>query len=131
MTRHRRLVRQVRTAGRYATDEEAERVLTAVLTQLGGQLDGEERCALAAVLPARLRRVFADQVPLPAPIGAPAFVEALAHTLSTSLAARWDASSVLTALADLAGPDFADRVLARLPRGYALLFGRADLAPAA
>ncbi|MGW4806831.1 hypothetical protein [Kitasatospora sp. NPDC004272] len=81
--------------------------------------------------------MFADQIPLPAPVSAPAFVEALAATLATSLAAaRWDASSVLTALADLAGPDLAgpdlaDRLPARLPRGYALLFGRADLAAAA
>ncbi|MFC8718523.1 DUF2267 domain-containing protein [Kitasatospora sp. NPDC057198] len=132
MTRHRRLVQQVRAAGRYSGDEEAERVLTAVLGRLGAQLDGDERRALAEVLPPSLRPVFADRIPLPAPVGAPAFVEALAATLSTSpAAARWDASSVLTTLADLAGPDLADRLLARLPRGYALLFGRADLAAAA
>ncbi|MFD8596026.1 DUF2267 domain-containing protein [Kitasatospora sp. NPDC059646] len=132
MTRYRHLLQQVRTLGRYPTDEEAERVLDAVLALLGSQLTGDERCDLAAALPARARAVFASQIPLPRPVTAPAFVEGLAHTLGTSLtAARWDASSVLAALTALAGDDLADRLLARLPRGYALLFGRADLAAVA
>ncbi|MEV4557871.1 DUF2267 domain-containing protein [Kitasatospora sp. NPDC049285] len=132
MTRYRLFLQQVRTLGRYTTDQEAERVLTAVLAVLGGQLTGEERCDLAAALPEQARAVFAAQIPLPQPVTAPAFVEAVARALNTSLAgARWDASSVLAALAALAGDRLTDRVLAHLPRGYALLFGRADLAVAA
>ncbi|KDN87974.1 DUF2267 domain-containing protein [Kitasatospora cheerisanensis] len=132
MTRYRHLLQQIRSLGRYSSDEEAERVLDAVLTLLGSQLTGDERCELAAVLPERARAVFAAQLPLPRPVTAPAFVESLAHALGTSLtAARWDASSVLAALAALAGDHLADRLLACLPRGYALLFGRADLAAAA
>jgi uncharacterized protein (DUF2267 family) len=132
MTRHRRLIQQIRTLGRYTTDEEAERVLAAVLAVLGSQLTGEERRELAAALPERARAVFAAQIPLPAPVAAPAFVEAVAHTLHTSLtAARWDTSSVLAALTDVAGDHLTDRLLTRLPRGYALLFGRADLTIAA
>ncbi|MFC7185052.1 DUF2267 domain-containing protein, partial [Kitasatospora paranensis] len=69
---------------------------------------------------------------LPEPVPAPAFVEAVARNLGTSLpAARWDTSSVLAALTDLAGAPLTDRLLAHLPRGYALLFGRADLTVAA
>ncbi|MCC9307845.1 DUF2267 domain-containing protein [Kitasatospora sp. RB6PN24] len=129
MTRYRRLLKQVRTNGRYTTGEEAERVLTAVLAALGAQLTGDERRELAAVLPDRARAVFAAQLPLREPVAAPAFVEAVARTLDTSLtSARWDVSSVLTALAD---DHLTDRLLARLPRGYALLFGRADLTAAA
>ncbi|MFJ9611476.1 DUF2267 domain-containing protein [Kitasatospora sp. NPDC101176] len=132
MTRYRHLIQQVRTLGRYAGDEEAERVLTAVMGVLGSQLTGEERCDLAAVLPDRARAVFASQIPLPAPVTAPVFVEAVARNLGTSLtAARWDTSSVLAALAALADDDLSDRILAQLPRGYALLFGRADLTVAA
>ncbi|MFF8775514.1 DUF2267 domain-containing protein [Kitasatospora sp. NPDC015120] len=132
MTRYRHLLQQVRTLGRYPTDEEAERVLTAVLALLGSQLTGDERCDLAVALPERARAVFAAQLPLPAPVTAPAFVESLAHTLGTSLtAARWDASSVLAALTTLTGDHLTDRLLAHLPRGYALLFGRADLAAVA
>ncbi len=97
-----------------------------VLAVLGSQLTGEERCDLAAALPDRARAVFAAQVPLPEPVAAPAFVEAVARVLNTSLtAARWDTSSVL------AGDHLTDRLLADLPRGYALLFGRADLTIAA
>ncbi|MEV7180049.1 DUF2267 domain-containing protein [Kitasatospora sp. NPDC093679] len=132
MTRHRLLLQQVRTLGRYSDDEEAGRVLDTVLTLLGSQLTGEERCDLAAVLPEQDRAVLVSQVPLPEPVTAPAFVEAVARALHTSLAcARWDTSSVLAALADHAGDELIDRLLVRLPSGYALLFGRADLAVAA
>ncbi|MFB7676559.1 DUF2267 domain-containing protein [Kitasatospora purpeofusca] len=132
MTRYRHLLQQVRNLGRYTTDEQAERALTAVLAVLGSQLTGDERCDLAAALPDRARTFFATQIPLPTPVTAPAFVEAVAHNLNTSLtAARWDTSSVLTALTDLSDGHLADRILAQLPRGYALLFGRADLTAAA
>ncbi|MGW4698349.1 DUF2267 domain-containing protein [Kitasatospora cineracea] len=115
-TRYRHLLRQVRHLGRYPTDAEAERVLDAVLALLRAQLTGDERGALAA--PLALPR------PVTAFAFAFAFVESLAHALGTSLAAaRWDASSVPAALTD--------RLLDHLPRGYALLFGRADLVAAA
>ncbi|WP_033355505.1 DUF2267 domain-containing protein [Kitasatospora aureofaciens] len=132
MTRHRHLIQQVRMLGRYPSDEEAERVLDTVLAVLGSQLTGEERCELAAVLPERARTIFASQIPLPEPVAAPAFVEAVARSLHTSLTgARWDVSSALATLESLGGERLTDRLLARLPRGYALLFGLADLAAAA
>jgi uncharacterized protein (DUF2267 family) len=132
MTRHRHLLQQVRHLGLYTSDEEAERVLTTVLAVLGSQLTGDERCDLAAVLPERERTTFASQIPLPEPVSAPAFVETVALALNTSLTtARWDTSSVLAALAANDRDGLTDRILTRLPRGYALLFGRADLAPAA
>lgn len=132
MTRYRRLLQEVRTCGRYPNDEEAERVLTAVLALLGSQLTGEERCDFAAGLPERARAVLTAQIPLPRPVTAPAFVDTLARTLGTSLTiARWDASSVLAAIAALTDEQLVDRLLSHLPRGYALLFGRADLAAAA
>ncbi|MEV8100113.1 DUF2267 domain-containing protein [Kitasatospora sp. NPDC085879] len=132
MTPYGLLLQQVRDLDRYTSDEEAERVLHAVLAVLGGQLGGEERCDLAAVLPERARGVFASQIPLPQPVAAPAFVEAVARALNTTLTgARWDTSSVLAALADLAGGRLTDSLLAGQPRGYALPFGRADLTTAA
>ncbi|MEU4115683.1 DUF2267 domain-containing protein [Kitasatospora sp. NPDC028055] len=132
MTRHRHLIQQVRTLGRYPSDAEAERALAAVLALLGSQLTGDERCDLAAALPERLRTVFASQIPLPRPVSAPAFVEAVADALGTTLAAaRWDTSTVLAALTDLTGDDLTDRILHQLPHGWALLFGRADLTPTA
>ncbi|MFJ6216641.1 DUF2267 domain-containing protein [Streptomyces sp. NPDC092296] len=127
----RRLLRQVRHLGRHTSDEEAEGVLDTVLAVLGSQLTGGERRALAAVLPDRARTTFASRLPLPEPVAAPAFVETVAHALDAALAvARWDTSCVPAALADLAGERLTDRILAYLPRGCALLFGRAELAAA-
>ena len=60
-------------------------------------------------------------------------MEAVASRLgdATPATARWDVSSVLGVLPALTGEDLTDRVLAQLPPGYALLFGRAELAPRA
>ncbi|MFE9423210.1 DUF2267 domain-containing protein [Kitasatospora sp. NPDC006697] len=122
------LLHSVRVAGQYATDEEARQALEAVLGILGSQLAGEERCALAAALPDRARATFVAPIPLTRPVTAPAFVEAVARNLNIPLGqARWHASSVLAGLAELTGSDLVDSLLAALPRGYALLFGRADL----
>lgn len=74
-------------------------------------------------------------IPHTQPLTAPGFVEAVAtHLATTTPTARWHTSTALTALtalADLTGPGPTDRLLAALPNGYALLFGRAQLATAA
>ncbi|MBY8882626.1 DUF2267 domain-containing protein [Actinacidiphila acidipaludis] len=135
MTWHE-LVQQARHHGRYATDEEAENVLQAVLAALGAQLVAEERCELAAILPEPARTTFCQQIPLTQPLTAPAFVGTIARALGTTPAqARWDTTSALAALtelADLTGqPPLIDHLLAQLPRGYALLFCRPELTSAA
>ncbi|WP_234322591.1 DUF2267 domain-containing protein [Streptomyces sp. NRRL S-350] len=125
-------MQRVRDLGRYDTDREAERVLRAVLAALGGQLIGEERCDLAAALPEHARRAFADQIPLTQPLDAHAFVDTVATALATTAdAARWHTTSVLAALTELVGQPLTDRLLAQLPHGHAILFGRADLTTAA
>ncbi|MET9611967.1 DUF2267 domain-containing protein [Kitasatospora indigofera] len=131
MTWHH-LLQQVRDAGHYTTDGEAEHVLDAVLAALGSQLTGDERRDLQAVLPDRASAVFSSRTPLPRPVAAPALVETVATALNTTpLRARWDVTSVLFALTDLTGERLTSRILTQLPRGYALLFGRADLTTAA
>ncbi|RPK43120.1 hypothetical protein EES37_17650 [Streptomyces sp. ADI91-18] len=50
-----------------------------------------------------------------------------ARTGATPATARWDTGAVLTVVARLAGPDLLARILRRLPDGYALLFGQAEL----
>ena len=134
MTWHQ-LIQQVRHHGRYATDKEAENVLHAVLAALGAQLIAEERCELAATLPEPARTTFSQQIPLTQPLTAPAFVGTIAHTLGTTPAqARWHTTSALAALtqlAELTGQPLTDRLLAQLPRGYALLFCRPELTTAA
>jgi hypothetical protein len=45
--------------------------------------------------------------------------------------ARWDTGAVLAVTCHLVGTALLDRILNQLPSGYALLFGRAELIPAA
>ncbi|MDH6119696.1 DUF2267 domain-containing protein [Kitasatospora sp. GAS204B] len=126
------LLQQVRDLGRYHTNQEAERVVHAVLATLGGQLIGEERCDLAAALPEPARTTFASQIPLTQPLDPHAFVDTVASTLdATTDAARWHTGAVLAALTNLADEPLTGRVLTQLPHGYALLYGRADLTAAA
>ncbi|GAA4931093.1 DUF2267 domain-containing protein [Streptomyces coeruleoprunus] len=84
-------------------------------------------------LPAEAGALLAGRIPVTQPVSAPEFVDRVARGLAplTVPEARWATGTVLTVLADVAGEDLTGRVLAGLPRGYALLFGRAELAPAA
>ncbi|MEV7197055.1 DUF2267 domain-containing protein [Streptomyces sp. NPDC093510] len=127
------LIETVRESGRYADEVEAERVTRVVLAALGGHVVGDERVDLARQLPPEGARLVADQVPVRRPLTAAEFVESVALRLegATPATARWDVSSVLTALAQAVDKELVDRLLCLLPSGYALLFGRAELAPAA
>ncbi len=126
------LIDAVRESGQYATTAEAERLTRIVLSALGGHVTGDERVDLARALPEEAARVVASQIPVTRPLTASEFVDAVAGRIhgATPATARWDVSSVLSVLPGLVGDDLVDRVLARLPQGYALLFGRAELTPA-
>ncbi|MGW0537128.1 DUF2267 domain-containing protein [Streptomyces sp. NPDC003032] len=127
------LIEAVRETGQYTTAAEAERVTRTVLSALGGHVVGDERVELAGQLPVEAARVIADQVPVTRQLTAPEFVESVALRLegATPATARWDVSSVLTALTRAVDEELVDRLLNLLPPGYALLFGRAELVPAA
>lgn len=125
------LITAVQEAGQYPTRAEAERITRIVLSALGGHVTGDERVALAQALPEEAARVVASQIPATRPLTAPEFVDSVATRIegATPAMARWDVSSVLSALPKLVGDDLIARTLAQLPSGYALLFGRADLNP--
>ncbi|MEV0017767.1 DUF2267 domain-containing protein [Streptomyces tendae] len=126
------MLEQVRYHGAYPTRERAEEVVTAVLAALGRRITGEERVELAARLPREAARILAAQIPATDSMTGWAFVRDLAARTGGTLAtARWDVGSVLGVVARLAGPALLDRVLAQLPSGYAILFGRAELTQAA
>ncbi|MGW3203172.1 DUF2267 domain-containing protein [Streptomyces sp. NPDC001135] len=133
ITRWAELTEAVREAGQYATRTEAERVTRTVLSALGAHVTGDERVALAQALPQEAARVIASQIPTNHPLTAREFVESVATRIegSTPATARWDVSSVLSVLANWVGTGLTTRLLTQLPPGYALLFGRADLAPTA
>ncbi|MFJ4691959.1 DUF2267 domain-containing protein [Streptomyces sp. NPDC088766] len=124
------LVTAVRESGQYPTAAEAERVTRAVLSELGGQVTGDERVALARTLPKEAAGLIASRIPEPRPRSAREFVDAVATRIegATPTTARWHAGSVLGVLPPRIGDALTDRVLAQLPPGYALLFGRAELA---
>ncbi|WP_369695911.1 DUF2267 domain-containing protein [Streptomyces abyssomicinicus] len=126
------LVAQVREAGLYPTQEQAERVTRAVLAALGEQVVGDERVDLARALPEEAARIVAAQVPAHRPPAAAEFVDELSRRLpnATQATARWDTTSVLGVLPGLVGDDLTHRLLAQLPAGYALLFGQAELSRA-
>ncbi|MFC9280657.1 DUF2267 domain-containing protein [Streptomyces collinus] len=126
------MLEKIRYDGAYPTRDRAEEALRLVLAGLGRQLTGDERVELAARLPLEAASVLTAQIPDTRPLTGWAFVKDLADRTGASLATtRWDTGSVFSAIAACAGPDLTTRILHQLPSGYALLFGRAELAPAA
>ncbi|MGW9454161.1 DUF2267 domain-containing protein [Streptomyces sp. NPDC055632] len=131
-TAYEQMLEKVRYEGAYPTRERAEEAVRLVLAGLGRQLTGDERVDLAACLPLEAARILTTQVPDTRPLSGWAFVKDLAARTGASPATtRWDTGSVFAAVAAHAGPDLVTRILNQLPTGWALLFGQAELAPAA
>lgn len=127
------LVARVREHGRYTTDAETKQVARLVLSALGAHLSDEVRELVAERLPATAAESLRYQLPATKPLTGPEFVDTVERRLqdATSATARWDVSSVLAVLAEVCGDDLTGQVIADLPPGYALLFGRAELMSAA
>ncbi|MEU0071524.1 DUF2267 domain-containing protein [Streptomyces sp. NPDC006332] len=126
------MLQRVRYEGAYPTRARAEETLRAVLAAFGRQLTGDERVELAARLPHEAAVTFTSEIPSTAPLTGWGFVKDLAsRTGGTAATTRWDTGTVLRVVAQLAGEDLVTRILAQLPSGYALLFGRAELTQAA
>ncbi|MEV5582618.1 DUF2267 domain-containing protein [Streptomyces parvus] len=129
---YEQMLEKVRYEGAYPTRERAEEVVRVVLAGLGRQLTGAERVDLARCLPLEAARVLTAQVPDTRPLTGKDFIQDLAARSGASLATtRWDTGAVLTDVAAHAGADLTSRILHQLPSGWALLFGRAELTPAA
>jgi uncharacterized protein (DUF2267 family) len=126
------MLERVRYEGAYPTRARAEQSVRAVLAALGRQLTGDERVELAARLPYEAAAAFTSELPTTDPLTGWCFVKDLtSRTGGTMATARWDTGTVLHVVAQLAGEDLLNRILAQLPSGYALLFGRAELTQAA
>lgn len=121
------LVARVKRTGQYPTTAEAEKITRTTLATLAPHLLAPERTALSRTLPPEAATLLTAS-PHP-PYRAAEFVAKVAARLdnTTPDTARWHVTSVLTALAHYAGPTLTDRLIAQLPQGYALLFGRAEL----
>ncbi|MEU9717592.1 DUF2267 domain-containing protein [Streptomyces sp. NPDC047976] len=122
------MLERVRYEGAYPTRERAEEAVRTVLAALGRQLVGDERVDLAQALPVEAALTLTAQIPDTEQLTGWNFVKDLAARTGTSPAiARWDTGAVLAVVTRLAGPDLLGRILHRLPTGYALLFGQAEL----
>ncbi|MFD0140878.1 MULTISPECIES: DUF2267 domain-containing protein [unclassified Streptomyces] len=131
-TAYEQMLEKVRYEGAYPTRERADEAVRLVLSGLGRQLTGDERVDLAACLPLEAARVLTAQIPDPQPLTGWTFVKDLAARSGASLATtRWDTGSVFAAVTVHAGADLITRILNQLPTGWALLFGQAELNPAA
>lgn len=118
----------VRERGAYADQSEAERTTREVLRLLGQRLVPGERKDLAAQLPQELQDAVVGAATQES-FGIHEFLRRLARALSaTEETVRWDASAVLTTLADAVSGGELNQILSQLQPGYAELFGKPDLA---
>ncbi|MFB6524213.1 DUF2267 domain-containing protein [Streptomyces sp. NPDC056401] len=122
------MLERVRYEGAYPTLERAEEAVRTVLGALGRQVTGDERVDLAQCLPVEAALTLTAQIPATEQLTGWGFVKDMAtRTGTTPATARWDTGAVLAVVTRLAGPDLLARILRRLPGGYAILFGQAEL----
>lgn len=125
---YEQMLETVRYEGAYPTRERAAEAVGNVLAALGRQITGDERVDLAARLPREAALAFTGQIPDTRQLTGWGFVKDLAgRTGATPATTRWETGAVLTVVARLAGPELLARILGRLPDGWALLFGQAEL----
>lgn len=121
---------KVRERGEYETKAEVEQVVRSVLAVLGMRLAGGEARDLAGQLPDEVSDVLITQEGQGRSLGLERFLEKVAARLSSHSVetARWDASAVLSTLAEGIDGGELNQVLSQLPSGYAPLFGHPELA---
>lgn len=121
---------RVRERGEYSSQDEARQVTEAVLGVLASRISPGEANDLASQLPGPLQHALTDGEGKQAEkFGIKEFYQRVAQrTGARPRTALWDASAVLTTVADAVSGGELNQVLSQLPSGYAVLFGKADLA---
>jgi uncharacterized protein (DUF2267 family) len=122
-------VARVEERGEYSGRAEAEEALRNVLEALGRRLTGAESRHVASQLPAELKP-FLEQAPAPAEkLGPEQFIDHLSSVTGENReSAKWDASAVLTTLAEAVTGGQLNQILSELPSGFAVYFGKPELA---
>ncbi|GAB2878523.1 DUF2267 domain-containing protein [Streptomyces deserti] len=128
--RYDEFLAQVRDRGEYADQDEAAKVAEAVLEVLAGRITSAETKDLAAQLPAPLdAKLTAAASEQPESYGVEEFCRRVAErTGARERTAQWDASAVLSTVAETVSPGELNQLISQLPTGYAALFGKNDLA---
>jgi uncharacterized protein (DUF2267 family) len=126
--RYDQFLAQVRERGEYADRDEAESTSQVVLSVLAGRLIPDEADDLAAQLPDEAAGMLTDFDGETETFGVHEFLRRVAEaTGATERTAQWDASAVLSTVADgISGGELND-VLSQLPSGYAVLFGKSAI----
>ncbi|MET7640757.1 DUF2267 domain-containing protein [Streptomyces sp. NPDC005438] len=128
--RYEEFLARVRERGEYGSPDEAREVTRAVLEVLAQRITPDEVADLASQMPGDLGPMLTDSgVPRAEGFGIEEFHQRVAErTGARPRTAVWDASAVLTTVADAVSGGEVDQVLSQLPSSYAPLFGRPDLA---
>ncbi len=121
---------EVRDVGEYEDQREAEQVTRAVFSVLAERLPGSTLDHLAAQIPEPLDEALDPGDRLEAePFGVEEFyVRVAEETGARPLTARQDSGAVLSTVAKAVSGGELNQVLSHLPAGYAVMFGKPDLA---
>jgi uncharacterized protein (DUF2267 family) len=118
----------VRDRGEYDSRQEAERVSKAVLTVLADRISPGEATELSAQLPAPLNTAVQPDEDRPGSFGVDEFCRRVAARVGGHpRTAEWDASAVLSTVAEAVSGGQLNQLLSQLPSGYATLFGKPEL----
>ena len=114
--------------GEYASRNEAEDVATWVLEVLAQRLTPKDASDLAAQLPAPLAKAIQRRGDQPAQtFGVDEFLLQVAERIGARPGtAEWDASAVLSTIAEAVSGEQLNQLLSQLPSGYAPLFGKPE-----
>ncbi|MCP9956671.1 DUF2267 domain-containing protein [Streptomyces sudanensis] len=130
--RYDEFLARVRERGEYHDQAEAAQITRAVLEVLGHRITPGEAADLAAQLPGDLGDVLTADADGGRPterFGIEEFHRRVAErTGARPRTAQWDASAVLSTLADAVSGGELNQIISQLPSSYAVLFGKADLA---
>jgi uncharacterized protein (DUF2267 family) len=118
---------RVRERGEFYSQDEAQKITEDVLGVLAKRIGPDEVDDLASELPMPLGRTLTDAKRERAEtFGIEEFYHRVAERTGTRpRTAQWDASAVLTTVADVVSGGELNQVISRLPSGYAPLFGKA------
>ncbi|MET9710098.1 DUF2267 domain-containing protein [Nocardiopsis alba] len=121
---------EVRDVGEYEDQREAEQVTRAVFSVLAERLPGSTLDHLAAQIPEPLDEALdPGERPEAEPFGVEEFYGRVAEeTGALPLTARRDSGAVLSTVAKAVSGGELNQVLSHLPSGYAVMFGKPDLA---
>jgi uncharacterized protein (DUF2267 family) len=126
--RYDQFLAQVRERGEYADRHEAEFTTLVVLRVLAGRLTAQEAEDLAAQLPDEAAGTLTGYSGEPEAFSVHEFLRRIAEvTGATQRTAQWDASAVLSTVADGVTGGEVNDVLSQLPSGYAVLFGHSTI----